>query len=53
MLDAALYVLDFPKIEKVTAKMYQKIGTKKSAGTLGEWDPEKFEVEDSLLDLLS
>lgn len=48
MLDAALYVLGFPKIEKVTAKMYQKIGTKKSAGTLGEWDPEKFEVEDSL-----
>lgn len=48
MLDAALYVLGFPKIKKVTAKMYQKIGTKKSHGTLGEWDPEKFEVEDSL-----
>jgi predicted dehydrogenase len=48
MLDAALYVLGFPKIEKVTAKMYQKIGTKKSKGTLGEWDPAKFEVEDSL-----
>lgn len=48
MLDAALYVLGFPKIEKVTAKMYQKIGTRKSHGTLGEWDPAKFEVEDSL-----
>lgn len=48
MLDAALYVLGFPKIKKVTAKMYQKIGTKKSRGTLGEWDPTKFEVEDSL-----
>jgi predicted dehydrogenase len=48
MLDAALYVLGFPKIEKVTAKMYQKIGTKKSSGTLGEWDPSKYEVEDSL-----
>lgn len=48
MLDAALYVLGFPKIEKVTAKMYQKIGTKKSQGTLGEWDPAKYEVEDSL-----
>ncbi|MDQ0974897.1 putative dehydrogenase [Neobacillus niacini] len=48
MLDAALYVLGFPKIEKVTAKMYKKIGTKKSKGTLGEWDPAKFEVEDSL-----
>lgn len=48
MLDAALYILGFPKIKKVTAKMFQKIGTKKSKGTLGEWDPKKFEVEDSL-----
>lgn len=48
MLDAALYVLGFPKIKKVNAKMYQQIGNKKSFGTLGEWDPEKFEVEDSL-----
>lgn len=48
MLDAALYVLGFPKIEKVTAKMYQKVGTKKSQGTLGEWDPANFKVEDSL-----
>ncbi|MGW9019466.1 Gfo/Idh/MocA family protein [Priestia megaterium] len=48
MLDAALYVMDFPKIESVTAKMFQKIGTKKSYGTLGEWNPDKFEVEDSL-----
>lgn len=48
MLDAALYVLGFPKIEKVTAKMFRKIGTKKSQGSFGEWDPKKFEVEDSL-----
>lgn len=48
MLDAALYVLGFPKIKRVSAKMYQKIGTKKSKGTLGEWDPNKYEVEDSL-----
>ena len=48
MLDAALYILGFPKIEKVTAKMFQKIGTKKSKGTLGEWDPNVFGVEDSL-----
>lgn len=48
MLDAALYVMGYPKIEKVTAKMFQKIGTKKAHGTLGEWDPKKFEVEDSL-----
>jgi len=48
MLDAAFYVLGFPKIKRVSAKMYQKIGTKKSKGTLGEWDPKKYEVEDSL-----
>lgn len=48
MLDAALYVLNFPKMKKVTAKMYQKIGTKKSEGTLGQWNPETFTVEDSL-----
>jgi predicted dehydrogenase len=48
MLDAAMYVLDFPAVEKVTAKQFQKIGTKKSRGALGEWDPKKFEVEDSL-----
>ncbi|MEH7036386.1 Gfo/Idh/MocA family oxidoreductase, partial [Priestia megaterium] len=44
MLDAALYVMDFPKVESVTAKMFQKIGTKKSYGTLGEWNPDKFGV---------
>ncbi|MFD9624634.1 Gfo/Idh/MocA family protein [Peribacillus muralis] len=48
MLDAALYVLGYPKVEKVTAKMFQKIGTKKSHGSFGEWDPNKYEVEDSL-----
>lgn len=48
MLDSALYVLNFPKIKKVTAKMYQKIGTKKSEGSLGKWDPETYTVEDSL-----
>lgn len=47
MLDSAFYVLGFPKIKKVTAKMFQEIGNKKSKGTLGSWDPTKFEVEDS------
>ncbi|WKA54455.1 Gfo/Idh/MocA family protein [Planococcus shixiaomingii] len=48
MLDAAMYVLGFPAVKKVTAKQFQKIGTKKSSGSFGEWDPEKYEVEDSL-----
>lgn len=48
MLDSALFVLGFPAIDKVTAKMYQKIGPYKSEGTFGKWDPTKYEVEDSL-----
>lgn len=48
MLDSAMYVLDFPTVKKVTAKQFQKIGTQKSNGSFGEWDPEKYEVEDSL-----
>ncbi|MBC1549539.1 Gfo/Idh/MocA family oxidoreductase [Listeria sp. FSL L7-1434] len=48
MLDAAMFVLGFPKVKKVTAKSFQKIGTKKSAGTFGSWDPKKYTVEDSL-----
>ncbi|RHW42636.1 gfo/Idh/MocA family oxidoreductase [Neobacillus notoginsengisoli] len=47
MLDAAFYVMGFPKVKKVTAKMFRKIGNKKSEGTLGKWDPSKYEVEDS------
>jgi predicted dehydrogenase len=48
MLDAAMYVLGYPNVKKVTAKMFQKIGTKKSEGALGSWDPQKYTVEDSL-----
>ncbi|MBC2299715.1 Gfo/Idh/MocA family oxidoreductase [Listeria welshimeri] len=48
MLDAAMFVLGFPKVKKVTAKSFQKIGTKKSMGTFGSWDPTKYTVEDSL-----
>jgi predicted dehydrogenase len=48
MLDAAMYVLGFPAVRKVTAKQFQKIGTTKSSGSLGEWNPKTYEVEDSL-----
>lgn len=48
MLDAAMFVLGFPKVKKVTAKSFQKIGTKKSMGTFGSWDSTKYTVEDSL-----
>lgn len=48
MLDAAMFVLGFPKVKKVTAKSFQKIGTKKSHGTFGSWNPTKYTVEDAL-----
>lgn len=48
MLDTAMYLLDFPEVASVQATSFQKIGTKKSAGTFGSWDPQKFTVEDSL-----
>ncbi|MBM7711120.1 Gfo/Idh/MocA family protein [Enterococcus xiangfangensis] len=48
MLDTALYLLDFPTINAVSAYQYQKIGPKKNQGTFGTWDPAKYTVEDSL-----
>lgn len=48
MLDSALFILGFPEVSKVTAKMFQKIGPYKSEGTFGKWDSSKYEVEDSL-----
>ncbi|MGY4107401.1 Gfo/Idh/MocA family protein [Aeromonas encheleia] len=48
MLDAAMYVLGFPEVKQVSAHMFQKIGTKKSSGQFGNWDPQRFTVEDSL-----
>lgn len=48
MLDAAMFVLGFPKVRKVTAQMFQKMGNRKSEGQFGSWDPEKYNVEDSV-----
>lgn len=48
MLDAAMYVLGFPAVRKVTAQMFQKIGHRKSEGQFGNWDPQKYSVEDSV-----
>lgn len=48
MLDAAMYVLGFPAVKSVTAHSFQKIGTQKSCGQFGEWDPATYNVEDSL-----
>ncbi|MDU7154734.1 MAG: Gfo/Idh/MocA family oxidoreductase [Enterobacter sp.] len=48
MLDAAMYVLGFPAVKRVTAHGFQRLGTRKSSGQFGEWDPAQFTVEDAL-----
>ena len=48
MLDAAMYVLGFPLVKKVTAHSFQKIATRKNSGQFGAWDPSTYTVEDSL-----
>ncbi|GIN71469.1 oxidoreductase [Bacillus sp. J14TS2] len=48
MVDCALFLLKFPTIYRVTAKMFSKIAPFKSEGSFGKWDPNKYEVEDSL-----
>ncbi|MEL4013570.1 Gfo/Idh/MocA family protein [Dryocola clanedunensis] len=48
MLDAAMYVLGFPAVRRVSANAFQKIGTHKHCGQFGEWDPAVFTVEDAV-----
>lgn len=48
MLDAAMYVLGFPAVKRVTAHGFQRLGTQKSSGQFGAWDPAQFTVEDAL-----
>lgn len=48
MLDAAMYVLGFPAVKRVTAHSFQKLGNRKNSGQFGEWDPARFTVEDAL-----
>ncbi|WP_318389495.1 Gfo/Idh/MocA family oxidoreductase [Enterobacter sp.] len=48
MLDAAMYVLGFPAVRRVTAHTFQKLGTRKHSGQFGEWDPKTYTVEDAV-----
>lgn len=52
MLDAAMYVLGFPAVKRVTAHSFQKLGNRKSQGQFGEWDPEQYTVEDALFGMI-
>ena len=44
MLDAAMYVLGFPAVKRVTAHSFQRLGNRKHTGQFGEWDPAQFTV---------
>ena len=48
MLDAAMYVLDFPTVRRVHAHSFQRLGNRKHSGQFGEWDPKTFSLEDAL-----
>jgi predicted dehydrogenase len=53
MLDVALYLMGYPKPRAAFAASYNHIGTSKSKGLFGAWDPARFEVEDSLFGLIT
>lgn len=52
MLDAAMYVLGFPAVKRVSAHAFQRLGNRRHSGQFGEWDPAAFTVEDSLFSTL-
>jgi predicted dehydrogenase len=47
-LDLTLWMMDNYEIESVTGSVYRKLADQKEQGNaFGEWDPQKFTVEDS------
>jgi len=48
MLDAAMYVLGFPAVRRVSAHSFLRIGNRKSSGQFGVWDPTTYSVEDAV-----
>ena len=52
MLDAALYLLDYPEPVYAAANCSSLIGRRKGIGLMGDWDPSKFSVEDSMFGYL-
>lgn len=45
-LDTTLHLMGYPKPTVVLGATYQKIGTRKGFGLLGEWDWKNYSVED-------
>jgi predicted dehydrogenase len=52
MLDSALYLMGFPEPDIILASSHQRIGNKKGVGLMGNWDPDKFTVEDALMGMI-
>lgn len=48
MLDTALYLMDYPEISYVCATCSDRIGKTEYTGLMGDWNPEKYTVEDGL-----
>lgn len=48
MIDIAAYLMDYPEPDQVLATSSDLIGKRKGTGLMGDWDPEKFTVEDAL-----
>lgn len=52
MLDLALYLLNYPEISYVSASSSDRIGTTQNSGFFGEWNPDKYTVEDGLFGMI-
>jgi predicted dehydrogenase len=53
ILDLALGILDYQMPDRIVANTYDFIGKAGGKGLMGDWDSEKFEVEDSCFAHLS
>ncbi len=53
VMDSAMYLMGFPEPKSVSGATYTKFGKRKGlVGLMGQWDPEKFTVEDYALGLI-
>lgn len=52
MLDLSLYLLDYPEIAYVTASCSDLIGKSRNKGLMGNWNPDRYTVEDGLFGMI-
>lgn len=52
MLDAALYLLEYPEITYVCATSSDRIGKRGGCSLMGSWNPDCFQVEDGVFGFL-